>query len=159
MQQTRTEIRRQIERARSGGYLSTLAFYIHIQVPPSLRIDNIKEGPYQHPLTWVPLIPLTGSFEPVKQYDYCKLQEMEELADAFVLLCSWKWQNLGLRFFRCLTSLETLKNTKTLFYNALTDMYDEVCISCGEVNKKYLFVYREGGYKCSTCTPLLSNFA
>ena len=158
MLQTRTEIKRIVEKARSGGYLSTLAFYIHIQVPPSLRVGNIKEGPYQHPLTWVPLIPLTGSFEPTLKYDECKIQEMEELADAFVLLCSWRWQGMGLVFFKGLTSLEILKDTKTLYYNAFTDMYDEVCPDCGKVNKKYLFIYREGGCKCSTCTPLLLNF-
>lgn len=153
MQQTKTEIRRMIDKARSGGFLSTLAYYIYLEVPPSLRIDNIKAGPFHKPKNLVPVIPLLGSFNASIQYDPCLFEEMDHIADGFVLLAIWQWQGTGISFHKALTSLSVLEDLKTPYYNVLTAICDEVCPGCGQVYQEYTFVSTGGKYPCPKCTP------
>jgi hypothetical protein len=153
MQQTKTEIRRMIEKAKVGGFIHTLAWYIYLEVPPSLRHENIKGGPFHKPKNLVPVIPLLGSFDPALQYDLCLFEEMEHTADAFVLLVSWQWQGIGISFHKALTSLSVLEELKTPYYNVLTTTCDHICPGCGQVYKKYMYVYNEEEYPCPKCIP------
>lgn len=155
MQQNKSEMKRMIEKARVGGYLSTLAYYVYMEVPPSLRIEGVKGGPYHRPKGKVPVVPLLGSFDPVKSpYNNQLLREQEEWADVLVLLATWQWQNSGIIFHKALTALSILEDTKTDYYNVHTDLCDYVCCHCGQVNKKFLFIYPyTEGYICPLCTP------